>query len=425
MKKSREGLKVAAVLAILILAIFVLDGTTKNSNVDNAVSETADINASGTETSEKEADIPKETTDEVSEDSYNDYKKIAYVTVPASENWRWIGTDGPEDDDAVSEVDTDYVTHINFAFGMLEAYQFEPDTLGCPLKEGEVASQEAYKNPEDGQYHYRATVQGWIEEMGALVDGREYLRALVALKEEKEDLNILLSIGGWDSDGFCYMAKTPEGRAEFIESCIQLVKDYRLDGIDLDWEFPTNGGWGAIASCGTCVEDGNILLQEMRSAMDQAFSEEYKLLTIASGAYQPWVDDETFAILDYINVMCYDYDPGTGGEQAGLAYADMGMQMHIDMVGDTPQNRRKLNLGLPFYNEGGPHLVPYHKEWDGYVDASPEIIKEKMEWVKDKGYGGAFYWAYSMDVFEQDTEDINSDEIKILQRTLYENLTAS
>lgn len=350
------------------------------------------------------------------------YRAIAYVTVPASDTWRWIGTDGPKEDDAVSAVDTDYVTHINFAFGMIDAYQFEPGKEGCPLKDGLTVSQEAYKDPADGNYHYRATVQGWIEEMNALVDGREYLRALVELKQKKPELKVLLSIGGWNSDGFCYMAQTKEGRAEFIESCIRLIDEYKLDGIDLDWEYPTNGGWGEIVYCDHCIEDGCELLKEFRASLESKYPGDHKLLTIASGMMENWVDREAFDALDYINVMCYDSNPGLGAAQAPLEMAAYGLQSQVSEVGDTPEHREKINLGVPFYNEGGPYLVPYYKGWDGYVDASPEIVAEKMKWVKKEGYGGAFYWAYSMDVFEQDVSDNNKSEVKILQRTLYEAL---
>ncbi len=351
-----------------------------------------------------------------------DYKAIAYVTIPASENWRWIGEVDEKSGVVTSEVDVDYITHIHFAFGMLEAYQFENEQTGEPLKEEGIVSKEAYKNPEDNKYHYRATLNGWIEEMDTTVEGGKYLEALVKLKAKKPDLKVLLSIGGWDSDGFCYMAQTKEGRKEFIESCIELIKTYKLDGIDVDWEYPTNGGWHAIAVCKTCVEDGRLLLQEMRQAFDKAFPEEHKLLAIASGASQPWVDAKTFEVLDYINVMCYDYKPGSGGSQASLSYAREGMGAHLSLVGDTPKNRAKLHLGVPFYNEGGPYLVPYYKNWNGYIDASPQITKKKMKWVKNKGYGGAFYWAYSMDVFEEDVENPKDERVKSLQRTLYETL---
>lgn len=354
------------------------------------------------------------------EQQTEEYRVSAYVTVPASENWRWIGQDDGEN--VVSEVDTRYVTHIHFAFGMIKAYQHDPDMPGRPLMDGAVASQEAYRNPADGQYHYRATVNGWIEEMLAEVDGTKYLHALVALKQQKPSLKVLLTIGGWNSDGFCYMTRTKEGRAEFIESCLDLVDEFSLDGIEINWEFPTNGGWGEIANCEHCVEDGRALLTELRAALNAAYPNEHKLMSVASGASQPWVDAETFEVLDYMNIMCYDGEPGTGGSQAGMDLVAYGMSTNLDMVGDTPENRAKFNLGLPFYNEGGPFLVPYYMPWDGYVDCSPEQHAEKMHWVIENGYGGAGYWAYSMDVFEGDVPDANDPNIKILQRTVYETL---
>lgn len=356
-------------------------------------------------------------------DAIKPYRAIAYVTVPASKNWRWIGTD-VDGSDPVSDIDTRYVTHINFAFGMIDAYNFQKDTPGEPLKDGLVASKEAYKD-SDGKYHYKATVNGWIEEMGTVVDGGKYLKALVDLKKQKPDLKILLSIGGWNSDGFCYMAQTEQSRAEFIESCIMLINEYNLDGIDLDWEYPTNGGWGEIASCDDCTAHGRLLLTEFRASLTNTFPQSPKLLTIASGSSQPWIDEETIKVIDYMNVMCYDYDSGSGGDMAGLEQGKRFMNLHALLTGDTPENRSKINLGIPFYNEGGPYLVPYYKGWTGHVDASPEITAQKMNWVKENGYGGGFYWAYSMDTFEQDVKDPNDPEVKILQRTLYETLNGS
>lgn len=345
------------------------------------------------------------------------YRAVAYVTIPALENWRWIGDNTPGH--IISDVDTRYVTHINFAFGMIKVFQCEPDKPGCPLMDGKIASMEAYKDPADGQYHYQVTLDGWIEEAGTTVNGGEYLMALSELKKQKPGIKVLLSVGGWDSDGFCYMSRTPETRAEFIQSCIELMRQYNIDGIDLDWEYPTNGGWGVIASCPDDVEDCKALLREMRTAFDQAFSE-HKLVTTASGASQPFVDGQTVKSIDFINVMCYDFSPGSGGSQANLQRAAGLMKAHADMLGDTPENRTKLNLGIPFFNEGGAYLVPYYKGFSGHIDVNPEITREKMEWIKQNGYGGTFYWAYSMDIYEQD--GYGSDSVKILQRTVYETL---
>ena len=47
------------------------------------------------------------------------------------------------------------------------------------------------------------------------------------------------SIGGWSlSDPFPVMAADAESRATFASQCVDLIKNYNFDGIDLDWEYP-------------------------------------------------------------------------------------------------------------------------------------------------------------------------------------------
>ncbi|GHV46238.1 hypothetical protein FACS189499_00940 [Clostridia bacterium] len=406
---------------LLITAVLLLPSLSGCYYVTEVSTDTARI-VSNVEVETESAETSETTETTETSETTEKYRVISYVTVPASENWRWIGTD-EQGGEVTSAVNVENITHINFAFGMIEAYQFDPDKPGRPLQNDDgTVSQEAYLDPEDGSFHYKATVKGWIEEMDKEVDGSRYLPALVKLREKKPSLKVLLSVGGWDSDGFCYMAKTDDSRAEFIESLIDLIKEYDLDGIDLDWEYPTNGGWGAIASCPTCVSDAKTLLKETRSAFSETFPEENKLLTIASGAGQAWVDADTLACLDYMNVMCYDYDPADKSRnQSDMNFAKEGMAYNVKLAGANKELYSKFNLGVPFYNWGGPNLVPYYKAWDGKISTSPDILRQKMEWVKQQGYGGAFYWAYSMDIFEGD-ESATADNAEILQRTVWQVL---
>lgn len=39
------------------------------------------------------------------------------------------------------------------------------------------------------------------------------------------------------------MASSREGRRKFVESALDIVETFDLDGIDLDWEFP---GWKGL-----------------------------------------------------------------------------------------------------------------------------------------------------------------------------------
>ena len=64
--------------------------------------------------------------------------------------------------------------------------------------------------------------------------------AIVALKKDNPDMQVLLSVGGWNfpSAYFSEMASTADNRAAFIASCQDYMDTYGFDGIDLDWEYP-------------------------------------------------------------------------------------------------------------------------------------------------------------------------------------------
>lgn len=61
------------------------------------------------------------------------------------------------------------------------------------------------------------------------------------LKAQNKDLKVLIwagGIGGPESAGFSEMTRTHANRKQFIQSLKQYLELYRLDGVDLDWEFP-------------------------------------------------------------------------------------------------------------------------------------------------------------------------------------------
>jgi chitinase len=75
------------------------------------------------------------------------------------------------------------------------------------------------------------------------------LRALVALKKRHPKFKVVVSVGGWDwSNRFSNVADSAEARANFIASSVRLMRRHGLDGIDIDWEYPTEAGVPCVAA---------------------------------------------------------------------------------------------------------------------------------------------------------------------------------
>lgn len=182
----------------------------------------------------------------------------------------------------------------------------------------------------------------------------------------KPEMKVLLSVGGWGAGGFSIMSRTPEGIAKFTASCVDAVETYGLDGIDLDWEYPT------IDSAGIDADPSDkynftLLLQSLRAALDAAYPDTHKMLTIAAGAGKYYVDaveiPEITKVLDYISLMTYDmrgaWSPA--GHHTAL-YGSPSADETVRLFHEAGVPKEKLMIGAAFYSrrwtnipEGGTH----------------------------------------------------------------------
>ncbi|KAK7753356.1 Chitinase 4 [Diatrype stigma] len=149
------------------------------------------------------------------------------------------------------------------------------------------------------------------------------LKQLNLLKRRNRHLKVLLSVGGWTySANFRQPASTPQGRATFARTCVDLIRHLGFDGIDVDWEYPQTPQEAA---------DWVALLRAVREAMD-AYAREVNPtnpyhfeLSVACPAgaqnYEKLDIAGMDAVLDFWNLMAYDYAgswDATAGHQANL-----------------------------------------------------------------------------------------------------------
>ena len=127
------------------------------------------------------------------------------------------------------------------------------------------------------------------------------LKKIVALKEKNPKLKVLLSIGGWGAGNFSEMAASEDFRKAFCKDCLAKCEKYGLDGIDLDWEYPTSNSAG-ISSSPNDTKNYTLLLKDLRDVLGNDY-----LITMASSSSAKYVDFKScIKYMDFVNLMTYD-----------------------------------------------------------------------------------------------------------------------
>lgn len=272
---------------------------------------------------------------------------------------------------------------------------------------------------------------------GVKIDNEKRLKQIVDLRKQKPELKVLLSIGGWGSGRFSEMAANDEYRRAFAADCDRVVKEFALDGIDIDWEYPTSS-MANISSSPDDTENFTFLMQDIRAAIGN--EKELTLATVASARY---IDFKAILpFVDFVNIMAYDmasapkhhsalYPSGHSGDIT----SDGAVTAHLK-AGVPPS---KLVMGMPFYGRGGdgyPSFQDYNKvgstdtqyteKWDEVAQVpyladkndtlvfgfeNPRSLAIKCQYILDKDLLGGMYWDYSGDNEQGD-----------LRRTVAENL---
>ena len=277
--------------------------------------------------------------------------------------------------------DPTYITHINYAFG-----------------------------------HVNETFDG------VRISNEDRLRQIVELKKKKPSLKVLLSIGGWGSGRFSEMADSAEYRRAFASDCKRVIDEFNLDGIDIDWEYPTSSV-AKISSSPRDTENFTLMMGDIRHAIGKK-----KLLTLASDAMALYTDFKNICpYVNFVNIMTYDIAE-TPFHHSALFCSEMtnGISCETSINAHVQKGMpiERLVLGIPFFGYTTPELnnrlnygsikelTGYTRQWDNIAKApylvdslgnvvcnyeDEESIRIKCKHLNDLGLMGAMYWEYDGD----------------------------
>lgn len=280
-----------------------------------------------------------------------------------------------------------------------------------------------------------------------LVPTPNYLNYLLSLKNSKPSLKVIAAIGGWGAEGFSDAASTPRSRYDFARNVNELINDYGLDGIDLDWEYPGSSAAG-IKSSPQDRENFTLLITAIRDVIgDDAW------LSVAGTGDSGYTTrsaeiDKIAPLITYFNLMSYDFTAGETGErgrrhQANLFDSDLSLPGYsVDaMVRNLINNgmpSEKILLGVPFYGRlGATTTASYDELRRNYINKNgydyrfddtakvPYLVKDgqfamsfdndlsiyiKAQYVLNNCLGGIFSWTSTF------------DQANILARAMYESI---
>ena len=282
------------------------------------------------------------------------------------------------------------------------------------------------------------------------------LRKLSELKKKKQDLKILISLGGWSwSKNFSDAVLTDSSTRNFANSSIDILSRFGLDGIDIDWEYPGLRGDNNKYRPED-KEHYTLLFKYLREGLDSLtkLTHSKYLITTAVGGSQSYIDHTEMhkvqEYADYINIMSYDYKGGsdtisghhtnlyTSPDDPGQESADKSIKAFI--AAGVPSE--KIVIGIAFYGKawemqsdennglfrktkksarggGFTYLKDslinkngFVRYWDKKASApylfnkekkffitydDEESVKQKCKYVKDHKLAGVMFWEYSSD----------------------------
>jgi chitinase len=196
----------------------------------------------------------------------------------------------------------------------------------------------------------------WPTAQGELVYADDFINDDLVGKVHENGGFILLALGGWgNSAAFATMSADSVARIKFIGQLLEFCLQHDYDGIDIDWEHPSNSQE---------KKSMTLLVRDMRAEFNKLMRPQplYISMAVTAGNWAgQWLDySELKKYIDWFGCMSYDFHGdwsnhaghnsplyASGGDRCGSV--DSGIR-YLTQTRGLPKD--KVLLGVPFYGRG-------------------------------------------------------------------------
>lgn len=172
-----------------------------------------------------------------------------------------------------------------------------------------------------------------------------------------------ISISGTKSI-FVTMAASATARNLFVKNVLTFAKTNNLDGVDMDWEYPSTSDGSA--------DNYVLLIKELSDSLHKY----HKFLSAAitpgvyAGSIRDGLKSEVFPAVDFFNIMVYDGIGWDKNEPVQHASYNMAVASLNYWLSTRGMPREKAVLGIPAYGKNASNSAKAYRD---FVTAGADV----------------------------------------------------
>lgn len=214
--------------------------------------------------------------------------------------------------------------------------------------------------------------------------------ATVMQRAKDNKVKFGISVSG-SSATFATIASSSAARTKLVTNIVNFAKNNNLDGVDMDWEYPSTTA--SVAS----ADNYTLLMQELSTELHKIgkFLSAAVTPAVYAGGIREGVKPAVYPYIDFFNIMQYDgqgWDTADPMQHASYKMSVASLDIWLNSKGIP---KEKAIVGMPVYGKNASGSAKGYREFD---TAGLDVTGDKVT------LSGVDYWCNGINTIKQKTQ---------------------